>query len=310
LRHTCDGSAKKRKRGTKREFVSEEVPLLNDSEINTTGAVKRIARRQWDSPEEFFCTQNCNQSRSARETFHRHTEERMLRLSHYKKLCHLLKKKNQSNALKRAIVEQRSFLPASPGKAGETYPYIGRGPVGTAFACLRVHYRVGIPLAKLDDCEYLDLIQGDGLSLGGRESVRKMQPMLQTVLDGEVQMAHKGRKVSLIMDGSKANKLVEALLSRFFDDNGDICQMCVGVAVVPRTLNGAQLKGIFASQMRKRSVVVQSVSCVISDSASVNKKAFLAQGALISQLKRGEKKNKNSPNDLKWRHYTSIDNHI
>jgi hypothetical protein len=71
---------------------------------------------------------------------------------------------------------------------------------------LRLHYRMGIPLSKLDDPEYLAEWQAGGLSLGGRDGVLRVRDVLSKhILEelGNTLSAAHGGLVACTHDGSK-----------------------------------------------------------------------------------------------------------
>ena len=149
--------------------------------------------------------QHCfgSQLAAASEEFKLKSEDMKQKLFHYKKLLAWHKRENNSQTLKRAIAKQRDLVfQMEQNKRVKLPSTLEEEQLAFRLHVLRVHYKVGIPLAKLDDPDYIALVQGDKFSLGGRQGVCSMQPMLQEVLDGEIQRALKGRKQALIMDGS------------------------------------------------------------------------------------------------------------
>jgi hypothetical protein len=116
----------------------------------------------------------------------------------------------------------------------------------------------------------VSLIEEPHKSLGGRQGVERVHGFLVDKLLRSLREKVKGRKCSLIFDGSKVNILVEALLIRFLDDSCNIQQLVVGVKELVDSLNAAALKDLIQNHMAEAEIHLRDVVAFMSDSGQPN----------------------------------------
>jgi hypothetical protein len=102
---------------------------------------------------------------------------------------------------------------------------------------LKTLWKAGIPLWKLEQEEFVDLIQNPQVFLGGRTGVSEQQASLRSLMMEAIRGQLRGRKLCLIPDGSKINLNVEAMIARYLNDDDDPCSLCVAVHKVGKGLD-------------------------------------------------------------------------
>ena len=215
-------------------------------------------------------------------------DESKEKLKHYRRLGE--KKKRDAQKLKnmKVIKDMKNEYLDRELKKQKVPKTIDEANLAERLDVLETLYECGIPSRKLDNPRFYERMT-KGQSLGGRRGIEEMFPALREKKINDVKQEVTGRPVSLVMDGSKANKLIEGLLCRFVSDKGEIVQRCVGVKRVRKTVTGVELKGIITNQIQGAGLVMDDVECVISDSAGINGTAVDSFNDEVSQLYQKER---------------------
>lgn len=220
-----------------------------------------------------YLRQHCfgNQNKSARSAFQGQTDEEKLTLRHYKLSVRWKENQRKQAVLEKAIAleRQRVFAEAQKSLLPRTSLYDDE--IAARVLVFETLAGAGIPMSKLDDKDFLHLIQKDGPRLGGRQGVLEVMPFVAERHKEMISKAINGRMVSLFCDGSKANFLVEGDLVRFVSDRGEIVHLCIGLTRVDRSLDGQQLRALVQHHLDSNLIQKRQVACMTTDSAAVNK---------------------------------------
>jgi hypothetical protein len=65
--------------------------------------------------------------------------------------------------------------------------------------------------------------------------------------------------VSIFFDASKVNFLVEAVMCRYLTNDFMPCQICVGVAAVPKSVNSASLRALLRRHLTEAGIELKYV---------------------------------------------------
>lgn len=217
--------------------------------------------------------QHCfgDQAVAARVEFFKKEHAARMKLRHFRKVTGKLEKEKEAAVLLKSIelhrqkmfdVSEKSLLPRS-GLHNEE--------IAARVVVFETLAGAGIPLSKLDDDDFLELIQKDGPKLGGRQGVVEVMPFVLNRQREMISETIAGRLVSLVCDGSKANFLIEGGLIRFVSSAGDIVQACIGLSRIDRSLDGQQLRALVQHHLDSNMIPKSQVVCMTTDSAAINK---------------------------------------
>lgn len=131
-------------------------------------------------------------------------------------------------------------------------------------------WRAGVPVAKLDNPDFVRLIEDRHDALGGREGVRRMIPVAVRALQQQVTDAVAGRMLSIFFDGAMINEMVECVIVRFLTDVFAIRHLCIGVAMLSKSMTAATLKDALRMHLTEARVEDCQIVAATSDSAAVN----------------------------------------
>jgi hypothetical protein len=220
-----------------------------------------------------YLRQHCfgNQSKSARSEFAAKPDNEKVILRHYKLSLRWKENQQKHAVLEKAIAleRQKVFLEAEKSLLPRTS--LHDEEIAARVVVFETLAGAGIPMSKLDDKDFLLLIQKDGPRLGGRQGVVEVMPFVAERQKEMISKAINGRMVSLFCDGSKANYLVEGDLVRFVSDRGEIVHLCIGLTRVDRSLDGQQLRALVQHHLDSNNILKRQVACMTTDSAAVNK---------------------------------------
>jgi hypothetical protein len=155
-------------------------------------------------------------------------------------------------------------------------------------AVLEDFFVLGIPTAKLANKRLIQLIEQPHADLGGRTQVEDMFPIVKKMQIDRVKAAVDGRNVSIFFDASKVNFLVEAVMCRYLTNDFMPCQICVGVAAVPKSVNSASLRALLRRHLTEAGIELKYVVGAISDSGPPNPSAMKDWNAEASDMYHGE----------------------
>ena len=220
-----------------------------------------------------FLRQHCFglQAKNARAEFEAKSVEDQAKFRHCKYLLRWKESQRKSAVLNKAIDLERDkmFLEAEKSLLPRTG--LHSDEIAARVVVFETLAGAGIPLSKLDDPDFLLLVQKDGPKLGGRRGVVEVLPFVKNRHLELISKALSERMVCLFCDGSKANHLVEGDLVRFVSDNGEIVQICIGLSRIDRSLDGQQLRALVQLHLDSNKISKKQVVCMITDSAAVNK---------------------------------------
>lgn len=196
------------------------------------------------------------------------------RTAHAKKVVLEQKRRADRAVLENAIQLQRERLlaEAKAELVKELHPNLSDAEVAERVATLRMLYRIGIPVYCLRDEEFRARMERGGIATLGATQTRATQKFLLLQLIEKRIAFFKDRLVSTVGDGSKLDRLIEAQLARFVDDDGKICECVYGCSVVKRSMDSAGLDTIFTHQRERVFIRPESLQAEMNDSASTNLK--------------------------------------
>lgn len=216
--------------------------------------------------------QHCFQKQvvSARSEFESKALEEQMKLRHYKKMQKLSTAEKERKLLLKAVkLNRQRWL--EEAKVAKERKGVGDEEIARRIVVFETLAGAGIPLAKLDDPEFLSLVEGSGPRLGGRDGVMEVRHFVQQRHVDALCQALDGRLIGLFCDGSKANFLIEATVARFVSNDGKIQHVCLGLSRIDRNLDGAQLKGLVQVHLDSVKIARGQIAAATTDSASVNK---------------------------------------
>ncbi len=190
-------------------------------------------------------------------------------LGHYKALLQLEKRNQEQGVLEKAVAEWRVDMFAKHGASvvGATLPV---EHVAQRMEVLLACWRAGIPIAKLDDPDFVYLIEQHHNALGGREGVRLTIPAAVKTLVSQVNKAVSGRMLSIYFDGAMVNEMAECVIVRLLTDAFEIRHLCIGVSMISRSMDSITLKEAVRAHLAEVEVADAQIVSATSDSASVN----------------------------------------
>jgi hypothetical protein len=217
--------------------------------------------------------QHCfqKQTLSARAEFERRDEEGKSRLRHYVKMLKFAKKAEKAAILEAAVARNKELLFAEAEGAVAMRKRLDEKVIAKRVQVFETLSGAGVPLSKLDDPDFLALVEGDGPRLGGRQGVLEVQEFVQRRQSDALRKTLSERMVGFFCDGSKANYLIEAAIARFVTDAGEIEHVCIGLSRIDRSLDGAQLKGVVQQHLDNAGISKPQLMAATTDSAAVNK---------------------------------------
>lgn len=186
-------------------------------------------------------------------------------------------KKAHQNALDQAVESFRDLVWSHSGgaasAAGSTLP---TRVIADRVDIVEVLWATGIPLAKLRNPQFLDLVESAHGSTGGYSQIVAQQPVAVQRTMEKVRTCVQGRHVSITADGSKINFSVEAMLARFVTDPPDLMPryVCVGVSAPPTSLTAHTLELAFRDHLKEAGIETGNVVGVITDSGQPNPAVF------------------------------------
>lgn len=193
------------------------------------------------------------------------------KIQHNKNRLSLQKRDQEKLFLQKAVEQHREDMFQKLEKkatvVGATLP---SGMVADRTQVLLTLWKNGIPLAKLDDPDFVDLVEQSHAALGGREGVRRNIPVANKFLQDRVIAAVDGRYVSIFFDGSKVNEAIEAVIVRVLTDDFNIRHLCIGALMVNKNLTSTTLLEAVKTHLAAADISPAKIVCATSDSASVN----------------------------------------
>lgn len=201
---------------------------------------------------------------------------------HRKKVAALDQHDAANATLLRAVKRQQELVVADDAKRHR--PNVAAEATAARIGTVRMLLRLGVPLVKTRDAEFLARLQGEGPSLGGYEGLREVLPWLHEQQVDQLRKFLSGRKHAFIFDGTKVNRHIEVQLVRAVSDTGDIEERCAGLTAVTRSMSGLQLKGLLSAQRTRLAVNNALTVADHGDSAATNLKCVELWNEEIASL--------------------------
>ncbi len=205
------------------------------------------------------------------EVFAAKSEEMRMKLGHYKALVRLAGEADKKTLIQAATeTHRKNIFFESAGKLamkGDTLPQ------DTTTDRVAVHMtllELGIPITKLANPAFVELIEKSHSSLGGLSGVRSVQPIVRKIVLDGMKAAVAGRPVGITFDGSKVNFSVEGMLARFLNDDFMPVSLCVGAQAVRTALDSGMLRSLILNHLQDAGIAVENVVAFSSDSGSPN----------------------------------------
>lgn len=217
--------------------------------------------------------QHCfrKQNKDARARFLSMADNEKIKCRHYKKLCKWKKKERDGASLREAVKRERAKIDQEAEDAITIRKNVKDEEIAKRVRVFEVLAGNGIPLSKLDSEDFLELIEGDGPRLAGRQGVLEVQPLVQKRQEEQIRSCLQGRAIGLFFDGSKSNYSIEGIVARFVSDQGVIRHILIGLSRVERSLDATELKGLALHHLEKAGVFMAQVMNATTDSAALNK---------------------------------------
>lgn len=254
------------------ELVAMEM-FKDQRLIAKDGRVYCVACKTYVESEPRLLRQHCFQKQpvSSRAEFEGKSLEEKMRLRHYKKMIMCDKQEKEGEVLLKAIQLNRKKILEGAVGAVQVRKKLEDEEIARRVLVFETLAGAGIPLAKLDDPDFLSLVEGNGPRLGGRTGVLEVQPFVQERLQEQLCQALDGVAIGLFCDGSKSNFAIEASIARFISLLGKIQHLCIGMSRIDRSLDGLQLKGLVQRHLEVSKIAKTQVFACTMDSAAVNK---------------------------------------
>ena len=129
--------------------------------------------------------------------------------------------------------------------------------------------KAGVPMNKID-C-FRNLLEETGLRLAGRRSMSDVIPFIhQAELKEEV----KGRKVSIVFDGTTHLGEAMAIVLRFVDDEWGLQQRLVRLQLLSKSMSGEVARQLISVLQMECGITSTSLVAAMHDRASVNRVAM------------------------------------
>ncbi len=204
-------------------------------------------------------------------TFAAKTEEEKMKLAHYAGLVKIATEKRKATLVEAATALHREKIFAESNGTlamrGESLPQDMMTDRVSVHLALLQH---GIPISKLGDKGFVELIEKPHLSLGGLKGVQAVQPIVMTMAVDSVRAAVAGRLVSITFDGSKVNYSVEGMLARFLNDDFMPVSLCIGAQVLKTSLDSATMRSVIMKHLDGAGIAIKQIVAFSSDSGAPN----------------------------------------
>jgi hypothetical protein len=201
-------------------------------------------------------------------TFAARTEEQKMKLKHYAALVELAAEEERKTLIDMATDTHRENFFA---ESRETLPK------EMTTERVQVHMALleqGIPITKLTNKGFVDLIEKPHHSLGGINGVRAVQPIVRSMVIGSAKAAVAGRLVGITFDVSKVNYSIEGMLARTLNDDFMPVSICVGVQALKTSLDHATLRTVIMKHLDEAGIAPSQIVAFSSDSGSPNPTAM------------------------------------
>ena len=140
----------------------------------------------------------------------------------------------------------------------------------------------GIPLNKVDS--FRDLLEENSTRLAGRRSLSDLILFVREMEEKQILQETKGRKLSVIFDGTTRMGQALAILVRFVDDDFCIQQCLVRLQLLSKSLAGEELAREITVLQAHYKVLPGSLLGAMHDRASVNNVAMNTIGIVFPSL--------------------------
>ena len=133
--------------------------------------------------------------------------------------------------------------------------------------------RAGVPVSKID--LFRSLLEDTGYRLAGRRTMSDLIPFIHQQEQKKIKSEIKGRKVSVIFDGTTRLGEAMAIIVRFVDTQWAIQQRLVRMQLLAKSLTGEQIaRELLFVLQAQYGVATDSLVATMRDRASVNNLAM------------------------------------